>query len=577
MKYIDIVKRNRALSVQMKGRRYSVGVIANVTVAYIKDILELELREEGINAEVTIGDYDTIAQDSIRFAKFDAVIIFWEAVNFLNGIHNSAENLTPVEYDALAVRLESEISFVLQNLKATPLVLINKFSAYAFDINSLKVSALSDLCSRLNSVVQAEKFKNHIVVNTDQILVQIGRSLSIDDRQFQYTKSLYRLDFFKAYSIKIKPTFLSLLGRAKKILVLDCDNTLWGGVVGEDGLDGILMSDSDPKSIAFSEVQQLIKGFHKEGVLLALCSKNNSEDVEDVFRHHQDMVLKDDDLVAKKINWNNKVSNLESLSRELNIGLDSFIFIDDSSFEVELVKQALPEVVCFQVPKNLSEYPGMIRGIKPLFFNLSKTEEDSKKTLFYLQEKKRKIKSCEFTTITDYLVSLGLELEIKTNSEVPIARIAQLTQKTNQFNLTTKRYTESDIRTMVEDRNFNVYSFELKDRFGEYGTTGVAIISLDNKDEFFTATIDSFLISCRVIGRDVEYQFFSEIVKNLKASKVRRLFGNYSRTLKNDQVSDFYDVLSFDVTSTEERETSYCLNLDGFITKEIPHISLIGR
>ena len=577
MKYIDIIKRNRTLSVQMKGRRYRIGIIANVTVAHIKDILELELREEGINAEVIIGDYDSIAQDSFKFAKFDAVIIFWEAVNFVNGIHNKAEILTPVEYEALAVRLESEISFVLKNLKNTPLVLINKFSAYGFDMNSLEVSVLSELCSRLNSLVQAQKFENHIIVNTDQILMQIGRSLSIDDRQFQYTKSLYRFDFFKAYSIKIKPAFLSLLGRAKKILVLDCDNTLWGGVVGEDGSEGILMSGSDPKSMAFSEVQSLIKGFHKEGVLLALCSKNNSTDVEDIFRHHQDMVLKDDDLVAKKINWNNKVSNLVDLSRELNIGLDSFVFIDDSSFEIELVKQALPEVVCFQVPKELSKYPGMIREIKPMFFNLSKTEEDSKKTLFYLQENNRKIKSREFRTMTDYLVSLGLELAIKTNSEVPTARVAQLTQKTNQFNLTTKRYTESDIRTMVEDRNFNVYSFELKDRFGEYGTTGVAIIRLDNTDEFITAILDSFLISCRVIGRDVEYQFFSEIVKNLKASKVRRLFGKYSRTLKNDQVSDFYDVLSFDVTSTDEKETSYCLNLDGFTTKDIPHISLTGR
>ncbi|MDA9242714.1 HAD-IIIC family phosphatase [Amylibacter sp.] len=577
MKYIDIIKRNRTLSVQMKGRRYRVGIIANVTVAHIKDILELELREEGINAEVIIGDYDSIAQDSFKFAKFDAVIIFWEAVNFVNGIHNKAEILTPVEYEALAVKLESEISFVLKNLKNTPLVLINKFSAYGFDMNSLEVSVLSELCSRLNSLVQAQKFENHIIVNTDQILMQIGRSLSIDDRQFQYTKSLYRFDFFKAYSIKIKPAFLSLLGRAKKILVLDCDNTLWGGVVGEDGSEGILMSGSDPKSMAFSEVQSLIKGFHKEGVLLALCSKNNSTDVEDIFRHHQDMVLKDDDLVAKKINWNNKVSNLVDLSRELNIGLDSFVFIDDSSFEIELVKQALPEVVCFQVPKELSEYPGMIREIKPMFFNLSKTEEDSKRTLLYLQENNRKIKSREFRTMTDYLVSLGLELAIKTNSEVPTARVAQLTQKTNQFNLTTKRYAEPDIRAMIEDRNFDVYSFELKDRFGEYGTTGVAIIKLDNTDEFITAILDSFLISCRVIGRDVEYQFFSEIVKNLKASKVRRLFSKYSRTLKNDQVSDFYDVLSFDVTSTDEKETSYCLNLDGFITKDIPHISLIGR
>lgn len=577
MKYIDIIKRNRALSVQLKGRCYRIGVVANITVSHIKDVLELELREGGINAEVTIGDYDSIAQDSVKFASFDAVIIFWEAVNFLSGIHSKAENLTTVEQEALAVKLESEISFVLQNLKKTPLVLINKFSAYAFEINSLKVSVLSDLCSRLNSVVQAEKFESHIVVNTDQILVQIGRSLSIDDRQFQYAKSLYQLEFFKAYSNQIKPAFMSLLGCAKKILVLDCDNTLWGGVVGEDGREGILMSDSDPKGVAFSEVQALIKGFHKDGVLLALCSKNNSADVEDVFSHHPDMVLKNSDLVAKRVNWSDKASNLESLSRELNIGLDSFVFIDDSSFEIELVRQALPEVECFQVPLNLSEYPSLIREIEPLFFNLSKTEEDSKKTLLYQQENNRKIKSREYTSMTDYLASLELNLVIKANSEVPIARVAQLTQKTNQFNLTTLRYAEADIRAMVEDESIDVYCFELRDRFGEYGTTGVAIIRMDNMGEFVSATLDTFLMSCRVIGREVEYQFFSEIVKKLKASKVTKLFANYSRTLKNDQVRNFYDVLTFDAISADERDASYCLNLDGFIAKDIPHISVTGR
>lgn len=577
MKYIDIIKSNRELSEKVTGRPYRIGVITNITVAHIKDVLELELRMEGINAFVTLGDYDSIVQDSSKFAGFDAVIIFWEAVNFLSGIHNRAESFTLDEYEALAIRLEEEVSFVLQNLKNTPLVLINKFSANAFNSGSLNAGVLSKLCVRMNGFVETTKVKNHLVVDTDLILVDLGRSSSIDDRQFQYAKSLYYFDFLKAYVTAVKPAFLSVLGRAKKILVMDCDNTLWRGVVGEDGSEGILMADTNPKGIAFSEVQILVKGMREDGILLAICSKNNIEDVEDIFQNHPDMILEEADLVAKKVNWRDKASNIEEIAQELNIGLDSFVFIDDSSFEIDLVRQALPDVVCVQVPKNLSEYPSLVRQLKPLFFNLSKTSEDNKKTTLYQQENQRKKQSRAFASMTDYLGSLELKLTVSSDLNVPVGRVAQLTQKTNQFNLTTKRYTEANIQSMVDDNSFRVYSFELSDRFGEYGTTGVAIVKLDDNDECASATLNTLLMSCRVIARDAEYRFVGEIIKHLQKSNVTRLYASYCRTLKNAQVSNLYGELGFDVVSVGEVETLYCLNLEDYVPKEIPHISLIGK
>ena len=571
MKYIDIIRRNRELATQLTSSPYRIAVISNITIAQIADVMELSLREEGINAQIVLGDYDSIVQDSVKFASLDSVIIFWEAGNFVNGLHNRADSLSSIDYDGLASRIESEIALVLGSLRDTPLVLINKFSSYLFDSDPLKISALSHLCHRLNGVVEEVKSENHIVVDVDHIISCLGHAKTLDYRQYQQSKSLYKLDFYRLYSSAVKPAFLSASGRAKKILVLDCDNTLWGGVIGEDGVEGIVMSDTDPRGIAFNEVQILIKGLRKEGVLLALCSKNNAQDVDNVLENHSSMILKDDDLVAKKVNWNDKASNMREISVGLNIGLDSFVFIDDSPFEIGFVREDLPEVLCFQVPDNLSEYPALIRKIKTLFFNLSKTEEDAKKTKLYQQEVKRKAASQSFTTVEDYLSSLGLCLDVKRGADIPVARVAQLTQKTNQFNLTTKRYTEAEIRIMMDNSFFEISSFELSDRYGQYGTTGVAIISLD--DARSSATIDTFLMSCRVIGRNVENQFFAEVVNNLINRRVVKLEGKYIPTLKNEQVSFFYENLGFSVTSDTGGLKSYSLSLQSFKPKEIPYIS----
>jgi len=573
MKYMDIIKRNRELGVQLTSAPYKIGVISNITVSHIMDILELSLREEGLNAQVVLGDYDSIVQDSVKFASFDAVIIFWESGNFVNGIHNRADSLSLAAYNELALRLEVEIALVLNNLKSTPLVLINKFSSKLFDSDPLRHSALFNLCHRLNSVVEQLKFKNNIVIDIDQILGILGHAKSVDYRQYQQSKSLYKLDFFKLYSSAIKPAFLSICGRAKKILVLDCDNTLWGGVIGEDGLKGIVIADTDYKGKVFNEIQNIIKGLHNEGVLLALCSKNNAQDVDNVFKSHPEMILKKDDLISKKINWNDKASNIKEISLELNIGLDSFVFIDDSPFEIGLIREALPEVSCFQVPENLSEYPALVRKIKPLFFNLSVSEEDTKKTKLYQQDQDRKVASKSFISVEEYLSSLDLKIHVESGWDIPIPRVAQLTQKTNQFNLTTKRYTEVEIEVMQASGSFEIYSFELGDRYGNYGTTGVAIIRLDKLSG--SAIIDTFLMSCRVIGRNVEFQFFNKIIKMLKEIKINTLEASYIQTHKNNQVCDFYENLGFEFTSGGKEIKNYNLRLHGFEPKKIQYISEI--
>jgi FkbH-like protein len=574
MKLTEIIKKNRELGAQLNVDIYEIAIISNITITFLKEVLELNLREKGIYAKVTVGNYDAIIQDSLRFSKFKAVLVFWEASNFIEGFQNKCYSMTTDEIDALADRVEGEIELMLNNLKHTPLVLVNHFNSAIFCMDALKEGPLSILCRRLNVRLAHKVAPNQIIVDLEKVLVKVGHFAAVDLRQFQLSKALYSIGFFKTYAEAVMPAFMGANGRAKKILVLDCDNTLWGGILGEDGYDGIELSDLTIKGQAFYQVQTILKGLRRDGVLLALCSKNNQAEVEHVLNNHPNMILKNNDFVAKKINWKDKATNLRELASELNISLDSFVFVDDSSFEVGLIKKELPQIMCIQVPQNLSEYPSAVRHIRQEFFNLSKTAEDDFKTEMYKQEHMRKEHSNQFNSIDEYLTSLELKLKITWQSDIPIPRAAQLTQKTNQFNLTTKRYTEADIQRIISDTLYRIATFSVEDNYGDYGVTGVAIIQF-RKELPGTCVIDSFLMSCRIIGRNIEYFFFNELVRILKGIGIEKIIALYKETAKNAQVSRFYDDLGFNLTSEIEGCRNYEISINDYKPKVIKYIEYV--
>ena len=574
MKLTEIIKRNRELGSQLTGDEYKIGLISNIIVSQLKEVLELTLREEGLNAVVMVGDYDAIVQDSSRFSESKALLVFWEAGNLVDGLHNKSYLMSPVDMDALAERVEGEIGLMLHNLKSTPIVLINRFSSAIFCADALREGPLSNLCKRLNTKLASKMAPNQIIVDLNKVLAQVGHDASVDFRQFQSSKALYSIEFFKAYAEAVKPAFMAATGRARKVLALDCDNTLWGGIIGEDGYSGIEMSDATFKGKVFREVQTILRGLQKEGVLLALCSKNNPTEVDQVLSEHPDMILKKDDLVAKKINWQDKVTNLRELATELNLGLDSFVFVDDSSFEVGLIKEELPQVKCIQVPQNLSEYPSLMRKLRREFFNLSRTAEDDRKTEMYWQERQRKDQTARFDSIDDYLASLELKIRILCGTQIPVSRAAQMAQKTNQFNLTTRRYTEADFHRMVNDSSYMLATFSVEDRYGDYGVTGMIIIQRD-KDSPDRGVIDSFLMSCRVIGRNIEYKFFDEIVRILQDSGIRNLGAEYLATVKNSQAVQFYDNLGFELISDIDGRRKYEISLHNYKPQKIKYIEAI--
>lgn len=575
LKYSEILQRNAELSRNLPRDRFEIAVLSNVTVFQVKEILEYALRVENIPAAVTVGDYDNIVQDSLKYKDADLVIVFWELCNIIDGLQFKIEIFDDQEMGEIFDRTKAQIDFVFKNLKDTSLVLLNTFTGIQFSAMGVGSTNLERLAARLNEYLKGNVPRNVKLVDVERVIAHTGVNSSTDPRYFYSSKAPYTIDFFKAYSRHIKPYVMSANGRSKKVVIFDCDNTLWKGVLGEEGYDGIEMSSATKDGAVFAEVQSIALSLNRQGVLVGLCSKNNAGDVDEVIRTHPDMRLRDEHIAVRRVNWSDKVSNLKDMARELNLGLDSFVMVDDSPFEANLIKEQLPEVTVLQVSERLYEYPRMLRENLGLFYNLSSTAEDAKKAGMYKEEERRESSKQEFTDIKDYLASLGMKMIIYQDDKSIIPRMSQLTQKTNQFNLTTRRYTERDIEVFLDDERTKVFAFSISDKFGDSGITGLGIVRIADDN---CAVIDSFLMSCRVIGRDAEFAFMNCLIGYLKDRKVDLVSAQYIKTQKNEQVVDFFDQCSFPLKSSTESERNYSLNIKDYKSKQIDFMEIIyGR
>ena len=410
------------------------------------------------------------------------------------------------------------------------------------------------------------------MINIDKIIAQSGVSLAFDRRFYLSSKAPYKLVFFKNYCTAILPVILKNTGNLKKAIIFDCDNTLWKGILGEDGMDGIDMSAKSIIGKEFNRVQQMANFLSNRGVIIGLCSKNNLEDVNEVLQTHKDIVLKDEYIVIKKINWDDKATNLKLIAKELNIGTDSLVFVDDSNFEVNLIRKQLPEILTLQVP--LTGYADFLQAQIYSYFNTLITKDDSLKTVIYKQQFEREKSKSASSSLDDYLASLKMEIAIELNNKLHVLRIAQLSQKTNQFNLTTKRYTEIQIDDIIEHKHSDIISLSAKDKFGDNGLTGICII---HKNEFEpnTAFVDTLLMSCRVIGRNIETAFFNYIILHLKSIGIKSVEATFIATAKNKQVDTFYDKMGFKLQEENVIEKKYLLNMEEYKEITIPYIEII--
>lgn len=345
----------------------------------------------------------------------------------------------------------------------------------------------------------------------------------------------------------------------KKVLVLDLDNTLWGGVIGDDGLEGIEIGDTSPRGEAYKAFQHYVKSLKERGVLLAVCSKNDHDKAVEPFEKHPEMVLRMADFSSFFANWDPKADNIRRMAAELNLGLDSFVFVDDNAAEVDIVRQFAPEVVSIHLGPDPSRYGAILRDCRQ-FEPLNVTADDAKRTEQYHSEQERKGLLASAVDMDAYLESLEMKALVNDFDGLDVPRLAQLINKSNQFNLTTRRRTEAEVTALMEDSDHTCFSVRLSDRFGDHGLIAIAIAHIEGT----RMMIDTWLMSCRVLKRQVEDEVLNELVARAAAHGCTELIGVYLPTAKNGMVKEHYPNLGFEPLNVSEERAEYVLQVDAF-------------
>jgi FkbH-like protein len=326
------------------------------------------------------------------------------------------------------------------------------------------------------------------------------------------------------------------ISASKKVLILDCDNTLWGGVVGEDEIGGIAIG-GDGLGHVFRDFQLAIKALKDAGIILALASKNEEKDVWNIFDNHNEMILKREDIVISKINWHEKSQNIKQIADELGLGLDSLVFWDDNPIEREKVKKSLPDVTVVDAPKEVYDWPEILSNLYD-FSRFEITSEDISKSDQYKSraEFKKAKKNVSFDQ-GEFLKQINLKPLMSNVNSSNLSRSAQLTQKTNQFNLRTQRYTETEIEEMLSNNDNQCFILSAVDDFGDHGHIGLSVVKYNY--DFSSAFLDTFLLSCRILGRDIELWMMQSILNKLNQDGIKTLEIEYIETERNGLVKDF--------------------------------------
>lgn len=385
-----------------------------------------------------------------------------------------------------------------------------------------------------------QEAKNTFLIDLDALQTALGRSTFADPKLYYVAKMPISLAALPAAAKLVVDVVRSLQGAVKKCLVLDLDNTLWGGVIGDDGLSGIQIGELGTGH-AFSDFQKWLKELKNRGILLTVCSKNNEDTAKEPFEKHPEMVLRLEDFSMFVANWEDKARNIRTIQQALNIGMDSMVFLDDNPFERELVRTMVPEITVPELPEDPALYLQYLRGLD-LFETASYSREDAGRTEQYRERAQRAAFEAAFQSYDDYLEALQMRASAAAFDPFHYPRIAQLTQRSNQFNLRTVRYTEAEIEALAQDDSRIGLYFTLKDKFGDHGLISVVVLEKQPEDTLF---ISEWLMSCRVLKRGMEEFIVDKILSVAAQQGFRRVVGEYIPTPKNAMVKDLYEQLGF--------------------------------
>lgn len=551
-------------------KKIKIAVLSSSTINGLKEILFVKCYKLGIIPEILIGGYNQYTQeildDNSQLYNFkpDLVFLFIDIKSLLGDVFFDYYGLSDEERDNLSENNIKQIKLLLDKIvqKLNCKVVLHNFEVPFYSplgiIDNKQKLGFIEFVKNINAEINKHLKKNNqiFVFDYDLFCSKWGKESLIDYKMY-YLGDIkigfkYLPNLCEEYISYIKP----LMSLTKKCIVLDLDNVLWGGVIGEDGLEGIKLGPT-PEGRVFLEFQKYLLSLFNRGVILAINSKNNPEEALNVLRSHPCMVLKEKHFASIKINWDDKVFNMKVIAEDINIGLDSIVFFDDDKLNREIIRVALPEVKVVDLPEDPSLYLKTLMELND-FNSFHFSEEDKKKGQMYAGQRKRLELNKTIMDISEYLKALDMVVTIEKANSFNIPRISQLTQKTNQFNMTTRRYLEEDINKFSESKNYLLFSIKVEDKFGDNGITGIAIVKKGEKKWI----IDSFLLSCRVIGRRVEETMLAYILEEAENVGIKALIGEFIPTKKNIPAKEFYKKNGFKLIEEKENLQTWELIID---------------
>jgi FkbH-like protein len=565
-----VLDRASAVSDSGSRLRLRVAILRSCTVEPVVPMLRAAALLHGVNVDVWVGGFNSYAQElldpdsGLDGFQPDVVILAVQTRDLVPQLWNTSEPIEASAGQALvnrtirdirdwidAFRSRSHAHVVVQNFEvpdATALGILDSQSS----------TGQRGLVKELNSVLVgvANESTGVHVLDYDGLIARHGRRRWRDERKWLMARMPVAAECLMPLAQEYLRYLLPLAGRTAKALVVDLDNTLWGGVVGEDGADGIQVGPEYPGA-GFQELQKAILAVRARGIVLAIASKNNSAEALEVLDRHPGMLLRSGDFASTRINWNEKAESLKEIAAELNIGVDSLAFLDDSSIERERIRLELPQVTVVELPADSMLYAQALLDC-PELERLSLTDEDRARGRLYEEQRRRSELQQGSASLEGFLHSLEIEMEMREMDPDSLPRVSQLTQKTNQFNLTTRRYSEQELHALAADPSARVYQVRVRDRFGDNGIVGVAITR--SADGF--RAIDSFLLSCRVIGRTLETAMLAQIASDALDEGTLRLRGWFLSTRKNAPASEFYASHGFTLLESGDGASHWELDLE---------------
>ena len=544
---------------QKCSKSLKIAFLSSFSTNGIKEVLTEKCLQADIFPEIYIGEYNQYFQEVLNPDSFlyafspQMIVLFIDTTSLLSDDYlvsysdseKKRKAWVKAKIDELVslvdrIKEENAAKIVLHNFEVptySPIGILESKQLFGL------MEAVQDLNNRLRDAYKTDH--QAFVFDYEAFCSKIGKENVIDYKMYYIGDFRLKFDHFPKLCDEYLGYIKPLLSMNKKCVVLDLDNTLWGGIIGEAGINGIYLgpvSDGRP----FWEFQKFLLSLYQRGIILAINSRNNYEDAFQVLKEHPHMVLKEEHFAALHINWNDKVTNIREIANELNIGTDSMVFVDDDPLNREMVKSELPEVLVVDLPEDPALYLSTLQSVKDLN-TLQITDEDKKKGKIYVNQRQRNEYQKSFTDVTQYLARLKMEATIEEATPFNTPRLAQLTQKTNQYNLTTRRYTEEDIRSFSELSNYSVIALSVKDKFGDNGLTGMCIIK--KYDEIWE--IDSWLLSCRIIGRKIEDVLLAFILEEARKINVAYLRGIFIPSDKNAPVQFFLKDHGFNKIDTK--------------------------